>query len=667
MTSLLGTAALASGLVLALTSVAVWAGVASGRGTAGSARRLTYAVLCAALAAVAVLEWALLGHDFSVRYVAENGGRAVPLYYTVTSLWSALEGSLLLWLVVLTGYAAAVARRPDARAVRHHPWVLVTLSVVAAFFFALALFGGNAFQRVSPVPADGPGPNPLLQDNPLMGAHPPLLYLGYVGLAVPFAYAVAALVTGDTGRGWLLAVRRWTLLAWTFLTLGIVLGAWWSYAVLGWGGYWAWDPVENASLLPWLTATALLHSAMVQERRATLRVWNVCLAVAGFVLVLVGTFLTRSGIVDSVHAFSRSTLGALLLAFVGVVLVTVAALLVWRADRLGPDGTLHARLSRETVFLGNNVLLVGLAFTVLLGTLFPVFAQLADGRQVSVGPPYFNRMAVPVALVVLLLMALGPLVSWGSDSVPQLARRVATPVAVAVALVALLVVLGVHGAAALTAFGLAALVLTTSLQLVAQGAAVVRRATGRSWPRSLLEAGRRRRRLYGGLVVHVGVALAAVAVAASSSFATATEQRVAVGEQVAAGEWTARLESVERERTAQEMRVVARVTLAQAGRTRGTAAPELSTFPAHSITVASPAVRSTPVGDVYLTVTEVDPDGGWALVRIAVNPLVPWLWAAGGVMALGATVAGWPTRRRDRAAQPESAPEPVPGVAPGER
>ncbi|MGY2084534.1 heme lyase CcmF/NrfE family subunit [Blastococcus sp. SYSU DS0539] len=665
MTSLLGTAALASGLVLALTSVAVWAGVATGRGTAGSARRLTYAVLGAALAAAAVLEWALLTDDFSVRYVAENGGRAVPLYYTVTSLWAALEGSLLLWLVVLCGYAAAVARRPDARAAPHHPWVLVTLSVVAAFFFALASFGGNAFERISPVPADGPGPNPLLQDNPLMGAHPPLLYLGYVGLAVPFAYAVAALVTGDTGRGWLRAVRRWTLVAWSFLTLGIVLGAWWSYAVLGWGGYWAWDPVENASLLPWLTATALLHSAMVQERRATLRVWNVCLAVAGFVLVLVGTFLTRSGIVDSVHAFSRSTLGALLLGFVAVVLVTVAGLLVWRADRLGPDGTLQARLSRETVFLGNNVLLVGLAFTVLLGTLFPVFAQLADGRQVSVGPPYFNQMAVPVALVVLLLMALGPLVSWGGDSVPALARRVAVPVTVAVALVAVLVVLGVHGAAALTAFGLAALVLATSLQLAGQGAGVVRRATGQSWPGSLLEAGRRRRRLYGGLIVHVGVALAAVAVAASSSFATATEQRVAVGERVAAEDWTAQLESVERERTAQEMRVVARVALAEAGQVRGTAAPELRTFPAHGITVASPAVRSTLAGDVYLTVTEVDPDGGWALLRIAVNPLVSWLWIAGGVMALGAAVAGWPARRSARGAGAAEAPVPI--LAEGER
>jgi cytochrome c-type biogenesis protein CcmF len=660
--SLLGTAALASGLVLALTAVGAWTGVALGRVPATSARRLTHAALGAALAAAAVLEWALLSHDFGVRYVAEHGGRAVPLYFTVTSLWSALEGSLLLWLVVLCGYAAAVARRPDQRALAMHPWVLVTLSVVAAFFFALALFGGNPFARVSPVPADGPGPNPLLQDNPLMGVHPPLLYVGYVGLAVPFAYAVAALVTGDTGRGWLLAVRRWTLIAWTFLTLGIVLGAWWSYAVLGWGGYWAWDPVENASLLPWLTATALLHSAMVQERRATLRVWNVCLATASFVLVLLGTFLTRSGVVDSVHAFSRSALGPLLLGFLAAVLVTVAVLLVWRADRLGPDGALPARLSRETVFLGNNVLLVGLACAVLAGTLFPVLARLAEGRQVSVGPPYYDRMAVPIALTVLLLMAIGPVVSWGGDSAGALGLRLAMPASAAVSAVAVLVLLGVRGAAALTAFGLAVLVVATSAGVVGRSAAVVRRATGRAWPRALLEAGRRRRRLFGGLVVHAGVALAAVAVAASSSYTTAAEQRVAVGQRVEAAGWTAQLTAVERERMAQEMRVVARLALAEDGEPRGAAAPQLRTFPAHGITVASPTVRVSLSRDVYLTVTEVDPDGGWALVRIAVNPLVSWLWIAGGVMALGAGLAGWPGRRAARRPPLSGEPRPAPAL-----
>ena len=644
MTPLLGTAALATGLVTALTAAGAWTAVARGRGTPAAARQLTYVALAAAVAAVVVLEWALITHDFGVRYVAENGGRAVPLYYTVTSLWAALEGSLLLWLVVLCGYAAAVARRPDPRAAGLHPWVLGTLSVVAAFFFALALLGGNAFEPVSPVPADGPGPNPLLQDNPLMGVHPPLLYLGYVGLAVPFAYAVAALLTGDTGRGWLLAVRRWTLLAWTFLTLGIVLGAWWSYAVLGWGGYWAWDPVENASLLPWLTATALLHSAMVQERRATLRVWNVCLAVASFLLVLLGTFLTRSGVVESVHAFSRSALGALLLGFLALVLVTVAGLLVWRADRLGPEGTLQGGLSRETVFLGNNVLLVGLAFTVLLGTIFPVFAQVAEGRQVTVGPPYFNQMAVPVALVVLLLMAVGPLVRWGGDSPRALAGRLVLPAASAVGLVALLVATGVRDVAALAAMGLAALVVATALQQVGQGTATVRRATGRSWPGALLESGRRRRRLYGGLVVHAGVALAAVAIATSATYGSATEQRVLAGQSVTIGGWTAQLLSVERQRTAQEMRVVAALRLAHEGEDRGVVTPELRSFPAHGITVASPAIRAGAVADVYVTVTEVAEDGGWALVRLAVNPLVTWLWVAGGVMALGAAVAGWPGR-----------------------
>ncbi|MGH3665440.1 MAG: cytochrome c biogenesis protein CcsA, partial [Egibacteraceae bacterium] len=326
MKGLLGVTALSAGLASALSATFWWVRAAAGQPHGRRARATTWAMLGSAAAACAVLVWALVVHDFSVRYVAENGARAVPLYYTVISLWAALEGSLLLWLLVLAGYAVLLMRARDRAAAELRPWAMAVLSAVAVFFFGLALFAGNAFQPVSPVPPDGPGPNPLLQDHPLMGVHPPLLYLGYVGLTVPFAYAVAALVTGRTGRGWVLATRRWTLTAWTFLTAGVVLGGWWSYEVLGWGGYWAWDPVENASILPWFTATALLHSVMVQERRAMLRVWNLALAAATFLLVVVGTFLTRSGVVASVHAFTQSAIGPALLAFLLVVFVGVGAL-----------------------------------------------------------------------------------------------------------------------------------------------------------------------------------------------------------------------------------------------------------------------------------------------------------------------------------------------------
>ena len=338
MNNVLGTGALSLGFVAAIAATGWWIlGVRHAR-LRPRARRLTVAMAVSAAIACGVLVYALVTHDFSVRYVAENGGRAVPLYYTVISLWAALEGSLLLWLLVLSGYAVLVMRHVHPRAAVLHPWAMAVICGVAVFFFGLALFAGNAFQPVSPVPADGPGPNPLLQDHPLMGVHPPLLYLGYVGLTVPFAYAVAALITGRTGRGWLVATRRWTLAAWTFLTAGIMLGGWWSYEVLGWGGYWAWDPVENASILPWFTTTALLHSVMVQERRATLRVWNLSLAASTFLLVILGTFLTRSGVVASVHAFSQSAIGPALLGFFTVVLVGVLALLVWRSERLGPVG-----------------------------------------------------------------------------------------------------------------------------------------------------------------------------------------------------------------------------------------------------------------------------------------------------------------------------------------
>jgi len=392
----LGSLALIVGFVSSLAATIWWvqaAGRAEGSTDTrlrGLARNATLTSLVAAGLACWVLVTALVHHDFSVRYVADNGARAVPTYYTIISLWAALQGSLLLWLLILTGltYVAAVRVHPRAGAL--HPPAMAVMTTVAMFFFGVSRFTSNPFRNVSPVPADGPGPNPLLQDHPLMGIHPPLLYLGYVGLTIPFAYAIAALVTGRTGHAWLEVTRRWTLAAWIFLTIGIVMGSWWSYAVLGWGGYWAWDPVENVSLLPWLTSTALLHSVMVQRRRGTLQVWNIVLAISSFLLVVIGTFLTRSGVVQSVHAFSRSALGPVLLAFIVTVLVGTGGLLVWRADRLGNQAESGRLLSREGVFLGNNVLLLGLAFTVLLGTVFPLLVEAVNGSRVSVGAPYFK-------------------------------------------------------------------------------------------------------------------------------------------------------------------------------------------------------------------------------------------------------------------------------------
>ena len=646
MISALGLTALALGLVSSVAATIWWATAARGARTDVWARQMTWTALLAAAAACGLLVWALVTHDFSVRYVAENSARAVPLYYTVISLWAALEGSLLLWLLVLGAYTVLAMRIRHPRAETLRPWALSILSANAVFFFGLALFAGNAFEVVSPVPADGPGPNPLLQDHVLMGIHPPLLYLGYVGMTVPFAFAMAALLRGETGRGWLLATRGWTLAAWSFLTAGILLGAWWSYEVLGWGGYWAWDPVENASILPWFTATALLHSVMVQERRATLRVWNLALAASTYLLVLVGTFLTRSGVIASVHAFTQSAIGPLLLAFLGVVAVAVIALFVWRADRLGPDEAIDSPLSREAVFLGNNVVLVGLAVTVLVGTVFPLLAEALDGSRLSVGAPYFNRMAVPLALVLVLLMGVGPLVSWGADRASALGRRLAAPAAVGLATVALLGLGGLDGVWALLTFGLAAFTGATVVQQVTAATLQVRSTTGAGYPRALVWALRRRRRFYGGMLVHLGVVLAAVAIAASSTYGVQGEAALGVGDSFRVGTYTATLEGIEERASDRRTSLVAAVALTRDGQLLDVHEPMLSRYPGATQAIGTPSVETQGDEDAYLTLTSVSEDRTTAGVRLAVNPLVLWLWISGGVMLAGAVVAGWPTRRR---------------------
>ena len=656
MNNILGSGALVAGFASAISAAGWWAMVARGRHTRTPARQMTVAMLVSAAAACGVLIWALVTHDFSVRYVAENGARAVPLYYTVISLWAALEGSLLLWLLVLAGYAVLMMRHVHPRAAVLHPWAMTVLCSVAVFFFGLALFAGNAFEPVSPVPADGPGPNPLLQDHPLMGVHPPLLYLGYVGLTVPFAYAVAALITGRTGRGWLLVTRRWTLAAWAFLTAGILLGAWWSYEVLGWGGYWAWDPVENASILPWFTATALLHSVMVQERRATLRVWNLALAAATFLLVILGTFLTRSGVVASVHAFTQSAIGPALLGFFVVVFVAVGGLFVWRADRLGPDERLEVGLSREAVFLGNNVILVGLAFTVLIGTVFPLLVEAVNGQRVSVGAPYFNRMAVPLALAMVVLMGIGPLVPWGAGDPRALGRRLAVPAALGLATVGILGLAGFNGVGPLLTFGLGVFVLAIIAAQVMTAMRATRSATGRGWLHALALTVLRRRRLYGGLVVHAGVVLAAIAIAASSAYSIEGQQTLRVGESFTVGTYTATLESITPERTDRKMSITTQVAIADGGRQLGVYEPALSFYPAAAQAIGTPSVKTRLFEDAYLVLASVDDDRTQATIQLIVSPLVLWLWIAGGVMLIGAVLAGWPSRGRGRLARSATQP-----------
>ena len=377
-----------------------------------SARAAAYTNFALMLIANLAMVYALITHDFSISYVTQVGSRATPLFFTVISLWSSLEGSILFWGLVLAFYTALAMWLTRSSLGALGAYANAAMLGVGVFFYILLVGPANPFHLMSPAPFDGPGPNPLLQNHWLMGVHPPLLYLGYVGMTVPFAFGVGAMLSGRLDDTWLRVTRRWTIAAWTFLSLAIVAGMWWSYDVLGWGGWWAWDPVENASFMPWLTATAFLHSAMVQERRGLFRVWNMTLIVSTFLLTILGTFLTRSGMLSSVHAFGDGPIGMYFLAFIAIVLLFSLVLLAGRSAELRGAGQLDSVASRETVFMVNNLLLAAFTFTVLLGTLFPLVAEAARNVKVSVGGPFYNRMTLPICVALLFLIGVGPMLPW---------------------------------------------------------------------------------------------------------------------------------------------------------------------------------------------------------------------------------------------------------------
>src|SRR5256712_4715878 len=479
-------------------------------------------------ACIALMLYAFLTFDFSVRYVAVNTTRGTPFYYRIPALWGALEGSIVLWAWMLSVYTLIVVVRYRRRQPELYPWVLSVMLGILAFFLLVMSIPAPPFERLSPIPPDGRGLNPLLEDSGMI-THPVALYLGFTGFSVPFAFAMAALIVGRTGDEWITITRRWTIVAWYFLSLGLLIGGWWSYHVLGWGGYWAWDPVENAAFMPWLTATAFLHSVMVQERRRMLKLWNLTLIFLTFGLTLFGTFLTRSGIIGSVHAFTQGTIGAFFLSFLALVLLTALGLLAWRWDALGAQGALDSVLSREPAFLLNNVMLVAAAFTVFFGTVFPLLSEAVRGVKVSVGAPFFNSVNVPLFLALIFLMGVGPLIAWRRASVESLKRNFLWPVVLGVAAAAAAFILGVRSA-------LAALTLATTGFVGATIGVDFVRAT-----RARLRVGedlvpavggllRRHNRRYGGFGVHLGILIIAVGVTGSQAWSVQTETTLPRGE-----------------------------------------------------------------------------------------------------------------------------------------
>lgn len=608
-------------------------------------RNYALMVLGGAVLSFVAMERALVTRDFSLKYVAAHGSTKTPALFNFAAGWSALEGSILLWTLILTAYTLAVVVKFRTRlADPLVGWALLTMFAVCLFFFALMAGPANPFHTLANAPLDGPGPNPLLRDHILMAFHPPMLYLGYVGFTVPFAFAIAALVTGRVGEGWLVATRRWTLIAWAFLSVGIVLGAWWSYEVLGWGGYWAWDPVENASFLPWLTGTAYLHSVMVQERRGMLRVWNLSLLCATFALTILGTFLTRSGVLDSVHAFSDSTIGPILLGFFALIVAVTVGLIGWRGDRLRAPGRIDAPASREGAFLANNVLFAGFAFVVLVGTVFPLVVEAVNGNRISVGVPYFNRMTMPIGLLLLFLMAMAPVLPWRKASTETLSQRLQWPAWAGTLAVVAAVVLGARGVAPLVAFGLGGF---------AAGAAI----------RQLVLATRRQGlsglvgRTNGGMVVHLGVVMIAVAFAASSSYATQREVTLSPGQRATVAGHTVTYEG---HKTIQRSdHVEDRADVRVDG--DGVYSPHLRTYPSESQRIGKPSVDNGLISSVYLAIVDLPAGNGPVRLRVIVQPLVVWLWNGGAVVAIGSVLAAFPGRRR-RPTDPSSVPraEPVP-------
>ncbi|MHB1535974.1 MAG: heme lyase CcmF/NrfE family subunit [Acidimicrobiales bacterium] len=601
-------------------------------------RNYTWIIVLGAVIATAALQHALVTRDFTLQYVANNDSRETPLLFRITAMWSNLDGSILLWALILSGYLGAVAihfrRRVTDPLVA---WATVVAYAIAAFFFAVMLTVSNPFALVSgATPTDGPGPDPLLQNHILVLFHPPLLYLGLVGFTVPFSFAVASLITGRVGEGWMVETRRWSLFAWAFLSGGIVLGAWWSYQVLGWGGYWAWDPVENAVFIPWLTATAYLHSGMVQERRGMLRVWNLSLVLSTFCLTILATFLTRSGILESVHSFDNTGLGPVLLGFFGLVVAASVALMAWRGDRLRAPGRIDSPVSREGAFLANNLLFGAFALVVLVGTVFPLIAQSVNGEQITVGGPYFDRMTMPIVICLLFLMAVAPVLPWRKASGELLRHRLLWPAVGGVGVLVACVVAGVRGLNPLLAFGLGGF-------------------AGGSALRQLILAARRQGargfvgRTNGGMIVHLGVVLIAVAFAASHSFERQTQLALRPGQSATFDGQHLTFLGMANIRSATHSGVSARV------RVDGHVyAPAVSDYPFSDGAIGTPSVYSGPLRDVYLTLAAPPARaGGPVQIGVIVEPLVLWLWIGGGVILVGSALAAFPGRRRRTPADPD--------------
>ncbi|HEX6101361.1 MAG TPA: cytochrome c-type biogenesis CcmF C-terminal domain-containing protein [Thermoanaerobaculia bacterium] len=609
------------------------------------ARRFAYAYAASIIAATLVMVYALLAHDFSVSYVAQVGSTQIPTWVTVVSLWSSLEGSILFWGMVLGIYIAAATYFTRERHEEYQPDAIGVWLGTAAFFSFLIAGPANPFHTVANPPLDGPGPNALLQNHVLMAIHPPFLYLGYVGMTIPFGFACAALIKGRLGHNVLKPIRESLMLPWIFQSVAIMLGGWWAYEVLGWGGYWAWDPVENASLLPWLTATAALHSIMVVERRGILKGWTVTLIQATFLLVILGTFMTRSGVFNSVHSFTQSAIGPTILGFLAASLLFTVALLAFRIDKLEPEGRIEGAASREAMFLINNLLFVLLTFTVLIGTVFPLIVEAVKGKQMSVGRPYFDSMSIPLGALLLFILGVGPALPWGRATAAQVKKALLPPILGAVVFLIAGYLFGARTPWTLItlAFGGYAAQVTLGQMFVPM---LQRMRNGDSFAGAFVEGQLRRgRRRFGSYIVHAAMIVVIIAIAISSSMRTQTELHFVKGQTQQAGGYDVTFQGVEQRSEPHRLSTIGVFTVAKDGKEITRLEPRMNQYQTMREPIGSPDVHTTALRDVYISLSNVDTLNQTASITVFVAPLVVWIWLAVIAMALGALFAMIPARR----------------------
>jgi cytochrome c-type biogenesis protein CcmF len=622
-----------------------------------TARRAGMATFIATAVSALALVWAALNNDYSLAYILHHTNRALPTPYKLAALWSGQEGSLLFWALLLSAYGFVLRLRHKVDR-RLTAYASVVLAGIQIFFLLLVNFAGNPFGVMDSVRADGLGLNPLLQ-YPEMVIHPPMLYLGYVGMSVPFAFGLAALIMKYPGEKWIHITRRWTMVAWLFLTVGIFLGGHWAYGVLGWGGYWGWDPVENASFLPWLSATAFLHSVMMQEKRGMMKVWNVWLIFVTFMLSILGTLLTRSGVVQSVHAFAQSSIGTWFVWMLGITFLVCLFFYIKNRDHLQAENKLESLVSRESSFMFNNLVLLAACFAVLWGTLFPILSEWVRGFKITVGPPFFNKIMIPIGLFLVFLTAVGPLLAWRKTSFASLKRNFAVPALVAViTAIVLAVALRPWEDAAhvysLMAFTLSALVIATVALEFYRGGRVLQGKLGTNLFGAMYWLTRRNTRRYGGYIVHFGVVVIVIGLA-GAAFNQDKEQEMGLGDKLQVGHYELIGQKYTDDDQPNYESQAAILDVYKDHKFLRTLYPELRLYKASQQPDHVVAIRSTLQEDLYVVYEGKNPDTDRPIIKAFVNPLVSWIWIGVLVVAFGTGIALVPNAAQLKSSVPLAA------------